>query len=643
MPKVAKVAILSPLPQLDRLFDYNIPEKLIGRIQVGSRIKVPFGKSGRQLEAFVIEVADRSSFAGELSEVTEVIDSRPALQPQIHQLARELSDRSATTLGEVLKLAIPNHRPRAMDSHNKQAEQDPNENPLAGIHSEFSDSKSPYLQSGTRHAVLCRPGAVALQGSFEEALVPSWVKLFVEIAQGNILLGKSSILLVPNYREHFVLVESLIAFGLEKHIADYSHDQPKSKLYKGFLRALDRTPRIVVGSRSAAFAPAFELGSIAIYDESDHSFTDQASPFLATRDVLLVRQNIEQCSLVFAGHARSTDIERLVGSGYLFETSEDFVLPKVSISEPGFRIDSNAYRAIKQGLLTGSVLVQVASIGESSAIFCSSCDTRSLCRACGGPIWIDSSGHKKCRWCNSFALDSVCSCGSNSFSSGRAGSTRTAAELGRSFSNVRVIESTGEKRIIEIERGINLVVATAGAEPYCKGGYQAVVLLDAKVLLARQNLRSQEDAVRLWANAIAKLSRTGEAVLVGVQGKLSQRFSLWQIREIAREELVERAELLLPPTLRLGSIAGDQALLMELSPIISSIDGVKTIGPAPFVAAGNQHSWRLIFKYSYGSALELAQVIKSNVYKLSAGKTAASKTGRNSRVLKVRMNDAEVV
>jgi len=636
MSKVARVAIASNLPQLDRFFDYLVPDQIEPMPVVGSRVKVTFGNSAKLLDGFIVEIADSTTYKGELSPIAEVIDSNEVLKPEILSLCQDLAARNATTLGDLIKLAIPSHMPRAAQAHKKLVMSSSIQDDYSRIPRGSFD-----LVEGHRYAIVARPTLIETGTSGQR--YPDWAVRFCDLAATNLKDGKSSILLVPDFREHQILSEALRSFALADWVADYSQEQPKSKRYSAFLRALEARPVIVVGSRAASFAPAHNLGSIAIYDESDFSFVDQSSPYLHTRDVILIRQSVQNCSLIFASHSRSPEIQRLVESRYLQEATADFPKPKVSVSEPGFRVDSNAYRAIKKGLESGSVLVQVASKGESSSLFCSVCEERAHCKTCSGPIWIDPKGQQRCRWCNAFATDQKCSCGSTSFSFGRAGATRTASELGKAFPGVRVIESTGDQRIQSVPTGTNLVIATAGAEPYASDGYQAVILLDAKVLLARQSLRALDEAIRLWSNAVAKLAPSGEAVLVGVSGRAGQSFALWNQIELASMELSARKELELPPSLRLGTVAGDQALLAELRISLDSITGVKTIGPAPFSSEGQVNQWRLIFKYSYSVGLELAKAIKAEVYRLSAGKTAVSKSGRNTRLLKVRMNDAEVV
>jgi primosomal protein N' (replication factor Y) (superfamily II helicase) len=641
MPAVARVAVVSNLPQLDKLFDYLVPDELAYQTHVGSRVKVPFGKGLKIYDGFVIEIDSTSNFAGQLTSIQEVIGSKPSLSSELIEFLQELAIRSASSLGEILKLAVPPHMPRAFKSHSGAtvASQIPQIEPSLINQGQVQE----LVVQGSRHAALARPGISSVTIGADSRSFPSWVQTMCSIAAINILAGKSAILAVPDFRDQEILLEALDFCNLQVFIANFSQEQTKSKIYEAYLGALDETPRVIVGSRSVILAPAYQLGSIAIFDDGDHSFTDQSAPYLNTRDSALLRQSIQKCSLIFLSHSRSTDIQRLVETGYLAESSESFPKPKMSVSEPGFRVDSHAYKAIKKGLEAGAVLVQVASRGESTALFCASCDKKVFCQVCSGPVWVDGSGARKCRWCNAFSPAGACQCGSLEISKGRAGASRTAAELGRAFPGAKVVESTGDNRILRVNQGRTLVIATAGAEPFVDSGYRSVVMLDAQTLLSRQNLRATEDAVRLWSNAVSKLAVDGEAVLVGVSGSLSQKFCLWQQIEIAADELSSRRELMLPPALRLGSIAGTQALLVELAQSLTSFGAVKVLGPAPHFKGNDTTEWRLIVKYSYSDTVEVAKHLRGEAIRLSRGKSVLASSGRAVRALKVRMSDGDVV
>ena len=79
---VARVAIDSPLPKLDRLFDYEIAESLRGTITVGSRVRVPFGRGAGLSDGFVVDLVESSDFAGKLARLDELVSSVSVLTPR---------------------------------------------------------------------------------------------------------------------------------------------------------------------------------------------------------------------------------------------------------------------------------------------------------------------------------------------------------------------------------------------------------------------------------------------------------------------------------------------------------------------------------------------------------------------------------
>ena len=642
MPTIAKLAIQSGLPQLDRLFDYSVPDELIDSVEIGSRVKIAFGKSKKALDGFVVELGSSSDFDGKLSDIQSVVGNRPALQRDIFSLCSKLAERSVSSLGELLKIAVPAHMPRAFANHGHtdSVAGEKFEEFTSGFDNDYVDG---LLERGAKSFVLAEPRNVLQSYSGVKFLCPAWVSAFVVLAWKNIQRNQSTIILVPDYREHAVMLKALQDGGLSSYLVDYSAELPKSQQYAGFLKALESSPSVIIGSRSAAFAPAYNIGAILMFDEADRSYIDLASPYLHTRDVVLVRQSIQGCAVVFTSHSVSTDVMRLLDTGYLDDRTLVFAVPRTSVSEPGIRVDGHAFLAIREGLREGAVLVQVSSLGDSTALYCKKCDESASCKSCNGPLWVDSGGVKKCRWCNAFALDYLCPCGSAEFTLGRAGATRTAAELGRAFPNARIIESTGDNRLITIPAGRTLVVATAGAEPYVEGGYFAVVLLDARVLLAKQNLRALEEAVRVWSNAAAKLRTAGSCVLVGVSGELSRLFSLWNHAKIASDELAARNELGLPPAVRMGSVTAELEMVTRISSALSLNPTVVRIGPAPVPSKSGDEQWRLIFKYPYSEVQALARLLKLEVAKVAAGRTRLTGSGRSARAVTVKMNDTEVV
>ena len=617
---IARVVIDSPLPQLDRLFDYEIPSLLEGEVAVGIRVRVQFGRSKTLHEAFVVEITESSDYEGTLSVVVEVVSPARVLDPNVYALVRAVADRQAATASDVLRLAIPD---RSVAVEKK------------------------WLANGqTVNATVIKSRATrttSIVAPVTTASGPQWVNEVVSLAQQTRAAGQSVIIVVPDFRDQAALFSGFR--NKQSQVVNLSTNTTKSKRYENFLQCLSEDAAIVVGSRSAIFAPVHNLGLIIVWDDGDPSHNEPTSPYSHTREVALIRQNLEDCNIKFLGHTRSTEIERLVSLKYLVDTTSDFPLPRVAHSDSDVRVDSMAWNCIREGLKIGPVLVQVAGKGHSNSAFCSDCDVRAECKTCNGPLWIDGKNHIRCRWCNAVNLDYQCSsCHSRKLKHGTAGSTRTVAEFGRAFPGTQIIEATGDMKVESYKPGKFLVIATPGAEPRVEGGYSAVVILDAKRSLNRDTLRSSEDAVRQWSNAISLGSASCHSVLVGVTGELARRFSLWSQIEIAHNELRTRQELKFPPAIRLASIGASKSLIAEIVEELSSIPNIRILGPVPISTQGIETEWRVLIKYEYSQGAQLAGELKALSLKLSAGQQRVSaRSGRAMRPIRIKMDDVEVI
>jgi primosomal protein N' (replication factor Y) len=275
--------------------------------------------------------------------------------------------------------------------------------------------------------------------------------------------------------------------------------------------------------------------------------------------------------------------------------------------------------------------------------YCQQCSTRAICHDCGGPLWIDATAIPRCRWCNLQNLDFTCAgCGSKSLRQGLGGATRSVAEFGKSFPGTKVVESSFDKPVLKIKPGKALVVSTPGAEPLIDGGYAAVVILDAGASLHLDSLRAAERAVIRWANAISLLSPSGRAVIAGVPQALGQKLALWQVGQIATDALAERREHAFPPHLRMASVQGELEVARKvIAHLQSHMPQVQVLGPIA-MKNGPKLDNRFVLKFNYSDGLKLAEELRAAILMEATG-PQTSAAGRNSRAIKVRMDDAEVI
>jgi primosomal protein N' (replication factor Y) len=617
---IARVAIESPLPQLDRLFDYRVSDELASVVAIGQRVRVSFGRSKTKVSGFIVELAESSNHDGELATLAELISEAPVLQPEIYNLCRTIADRQATSIADVLRLAVPT-RSVAIEKKWIAAKQSA---------TELTSDQSPQHSrtKAIKTAELIRPVSQNR---------PAWIDAIVDAVTAQVNKRQSAIVCLPDISD-VRAVSAALRDSLIEHIEVHS-DQKPSELYQAFLNCLSNEFSIVIGNRNALFAPARKSGLIYLWDDGDQSHVNRQSPYVHSRDIALLRQQIDQCDITFASHSRTAEVQRLVDLGYLAETTKSFAPPKISTSDSDARLDTAAWLAMREAAKVGPVLVQVSSRGNAVSLYCQSCSARSACSDCHGPVWANERNQFACRWCNRISLDLRClECNGTTFKQGRAGANRTSAEIGKMFPGTKVLTSTGAERLIEVADKPLVVVATPGAEPIAIGGYRAVVVLDADQLLRRDTLRATEDAVRAWSNAIALAAPDGRSVLVGLSTGLGSQLALWNQTAIARHELATRSELALPPAVRIATVTSDRKRLEECEAALSKINGVEIFGPSM-----RANELRLLIKFPYAAGALVAQQLKVLSLSASGGASINSKSGRSQRALRIKVDDPEVI
>ncbi|NCW29781.1 MAG: hypothetical protein EBV98_05375, partial [Actinobacteria bacterium] len=125
-------------------------------------------------------------------------------------------------------------------------------------------------------------------------------------------------------------------------------DLKRSERFKVFHSLLGATS-VVVGTRSAIYAPVANLGLICMADDLDDSWREQGSPNTHVRELALMRAG-DKVSLLFAAPYRSLEVQRLVDIGYLAEHPKDSAPPRISFTEPGLRLDSASFEMAKESI-----------------------------------------------------------------------------------------------------------------------------------------------------------------------------------------------------------------------------------------------------------------------------------------------------
>lgn len=686
---VARVLLDSALPQLDHLFDYAVPPELQDSLRVGHRVRVPFRSKDRKSFGYVIEFVDRSEFGGELSPIADIVTQVPLLTPEVWRLARAVADRAGGSAGDILRLAIPARMVRVEKQH-LAAEAGTSGAGAGGdtgtgtqteaetVDPELGDSEQPApeqlgvapidpAQAATPEAAvaaeLIAGGRLALTASHgPERLhtgewVGGWAAQLARIAIAVFETGHSVICAVPDWRDLDQLRDALAAFGHDGVVRVDSR-QSNGERYAGFLRALDHEPRIIIGNRSAVYAPAHALGAILMWDDGDSVFAEPLAPYVHARDSALVRAGQVQAGLFFAAHARSAEVQRLIDIGYVHAQQNPPRRTKVLHADASMtpdvfagRVPEIAARTIREALKSGPVLVQVATPGYSPISVCGDCGELARCTACAGPIGFRSAQRAACRWCGTNAVNWHCSeCDGRHLAERGMGSERTVEQFERQFSGARVLLSDGDHARERVDARPALVVATRGAEPIAAGGYRAVVLLDAERLLARESLRSAEDCVRWWENAAALAAPDGHCLLASGGGPAVRAFLTGRTEEWLRGELGDRHELRYPPAVRVASVTGGHTEVNRALDTLAGLPGVDHLGPTPLPAGGPAKTpaglVRAIVRFDYARGGEVASRLRGALVADAAGASSRTKARAPGRArpeaLRLRFDDRGV-
>jgi len=652
-PRVARVLIDSPLPQLDRLFDYSIPASMVEDARPGVRVRVPLRSIGRIADGFIVEVAGAGDYSGALSELEAVVSSARVLAPEVWMLSRRLADRAAGSASDIVRLAVPKRQVRVEKAW--MVEESGARRAVVPVAVPGFDTAriDLALASGGRLAVDAVPRVVEVRAGADAATawVGHWATTMAATATRALAAGGSAILAVPDYRDQEQLVAALRAVLPPDRIVHLDARQSNPDRYRALLACLGDAPLAIVGNRSVLYAPAARLGLIAVWDEGDPLHNEPLSPYVHSRDIALVRQEQQGSALLFLSHARSTEVERLVEVGWLDELAPQRpIAPKVLPTAQQqsqdrlaaqARIPSSAWREARAALEHGPVLVQVARPGYAPRLACASCGNTARCQRCEGPLRLKTArSTPSCSWCGKLATDWSCSnCAGTAFRLVGQGTGRTAEDLGRAFPGVRIIIADGDRPILAVDAEPALVIATRGAEPIAAGGYRAVLLLDGERMIARESLRVGEDCLRWWSNAIALAAPGATTVLVGVGGALASALATWRRSDYLRSELADRRTLRFPPAVRVATVTGSPETVQAAVESVRTEERFDVLGPVETPDG----TVRAIMRFDYAEGAAVASALRAEVIRAATSRRKRA-GGANGRValptLRVRFDDA---
>ncbi len=637
---IARVLPMLSVPHLDREFDYLVAAEQSDDAQPGVRVRVRF--HGRLVDAFVLERRSDTDHVGKLGWLDRVVSPEPVLTPDVRRLVDAVAARYAGTRADVLRLAVPPRHAR-VEREVSDLRDKPVIAPIDRAGWQAYGRGEQYL-AALDDGRAARAVWQALPGEHCAARL-------AEAAAVTAAAGRGVLAVVPDQRDVDELLAESVRLLDPSAVVALSAGLGPAERYRRWLAVLRGRARLVIGTRSAVFAPVADLGLVIVWDDGDDTLAEPRTPYPHSREVAMLRAHQLRCAALIGGYARTAEAQAQVRSRW----AHDLVAvrpvvraraPRVmALDDGGYadardpaartaRLPSMALRAARSALDAGlPVLVQVPRRGYVPALACSRCRTVARCRHCTGPLSLpdrDTAG-VACRWCGRADSAPTCvRCGAGSVRAVVVGARRTAEELGRAFPGTSVVTSGGDAVVRNVHPGPAVVVATPGAEPHAAGGYGAALLLDSWALLGRQDLRAAEDTLRRWMAAAALVRSRGDGGVVAVVADSTiptvQSLIRWDPVGHAEAELDARCEVGLPPSVHLAAVDGPPQAVAALLELAVLPEGAERLGPVelptaarrPASADPDEKVTRMLVRVDREQGLALAAALRRAIAVVSA-------------------------
>lgn len=425
----------------DAAFDYLIPPEL--NVVRGACVVVPFGK--QEIDGFVIEITDKTDVAPELLKPIHGLATDIVIKPELLDLLPQICAHFKLRAIDVLKLYLPSAVRTGKPKKNGKRRV-----PMSLEQADRHVVLNPEQQHCV-DTVLSHPEKVFL---LKGVTGSGKTEVYMHIIKKVLEAGRTALVLVPEIGlTPQVLANFKARFG---DIVAMLH----SKLYGGekfdeWERVNQGTARIVIGARSAVFAPLENIGAIIIDEEHDGSYQSDSNPRYLTHDIAIMRAKWYHCPVVLGSATPSVQSFYLAERGeyQLLELTKrvnDVPLPKIEIVDM-----ANEIRSGNGGIFGNEVLAELLQTlrqGRSAMIFlnrrgysqtvrCLQCGWHAKCENCDvSMVYHKDDEQLKCHYCAArMPFPSRCpQCGSTYIKHGAMGTQKICAELEKLLSQAEL-------------------------------------------------------------------------------------------------------------------------------------------------------------------------------------------------------------
>lgn len=603
----AKVIVEIGVKSVDKTFIYSIPDNLRGSVMVGERVKVSFGH--QTLEGFVLEIVDDVSVDYDLKPIIELVDDYPILNKEMLWLGDEISKKTLCSKISAYQVMLPRalkakyginigikfDKYLVLDSSVSSVKEyiDKCRYPkqVLMLKQLISNESVKISRVDSTIKTLIKHGLVkflekeASRGQFsasvsdkrvilneEQSLVVSKVvdsygvsktfllygitgsgktEVYMRIISSFIKKGKGAIVLVPEISLTPQIVSRFVSrFGDD--VAILHSGLSDAAKYDEYRRIVRGNVHIVVGARSAIFAPIKNLGIIIIDEEHSSTYKQDNHPRYHARDVALMRSRYHSCPVLLGSATPSLEsmaragnhvyellrLTKRAGAGRL--PSVSIVDMKEEVKKGNFIISSLLDEQIREKLRLGEQIILLLNRrGYSSFLTCKKCGEVFKCPNCDISLtYHKTSNMLRCHYCGYAVLKyEKCSCcGSSDLSDYGLGTEKLEEELNRRY-DARVVrmdmDTTSKKgaheRIIE-DFSSHKYDILVGTQMIAKGlDFPLVTLvgvINADASLNIPDFRSSERTYQLLSQVAGRAGRADRLGYVVIQTYNDKHYSI---------------------------------------------------------------------------------------------------------------------
>jgi primosomal protein N' (replication factor Y) len=442
---------------LNREFDYKIPTELAPHLQIGSRVRVPFGHSTAQ--GYVVGLADKSAYPN-LKSIAEIVGEKPLLDDRLLELAKWMGkyyccpvERAVKTLlpevvrkqkiGPKERLFVKLAHEISTEKHKKLTEKQKKVVELlqksdgffmgkllelAGVTaavvktlekkdivkiSDRAEDRDPFggeIFLPTEPLPLTAEQSKAMElirASIETKKPPvvllhgvtgsGKTEVYLQAIEHALRRGKGAIVLVPEIALTPQTVERFRARFPNQQISVLHSHLSAGERHDQWHKIHDGQSQIVIGARSAVFAPVQSLGLIVVDEEHESTYKQEESPRYNARDVAVMRGKMLGAAVVLGSATPSLESFHNAERGrYALATLSQRVdhkkmpilrivdMRQEAIRQKGLHVFSRKLRdAIEQRLEKGEqVILFLNRRGYATHLFCPKCGFVAKCPNC---------------------------------------------------------------------------------------------------------------------------------------------------------------------------------------------------------------------------------------------------------------------